>query len=116
LTEEAPEVSHQQADKHGATTDDALKSSRRQTSTGTRHGDRSEDSPVSGTPDAVALRSELARFLGPAVFPATPHDLLAAARANHATEDVDRLLQRVPDRVYRTVEEVWEAIHGPMAL
>ena len=57
------------------------------------------------------LRSELARFLGPPAFPGTAHDLLATARDNNATDQVQRLLQLVPDRVYRTVEEVFETVH-----
>ena|SRR5438270_11107090 len=109
-------MSHQQADKHGPAIDEELKNPRRQVSAGTRHGDRPEDDPVSPeTPEAsdgVRLRSELARFLGPSAFPGTAHDLLATARDNHATVEVDRALQLAPDRVYRTVEEVFEAVHG----
>jgi Protein of unknown function (DUF2795) len=110
-------VSHQQTDKHGSAIDEELKNPRRQVSAGTRHRDRAEDSPIAPTAaEPVRLRSELARFLGPAAFPGTAHDLLATARDNHATNEIQRLLQQVPDRIYRTVEEVFETIHGPMDL
>jgi len=110
-------VSHQQADKHGPAIDEQLKNPRRQVSAGTRHGDRAEDPTLPPeAADAVALRSELARFLSPAAFPGTAHDLLVTARDNNATDDIQRLLQQAPDRVYRTVEEVFEAVHGPMDL
>src|SRR5437868_1361072 len=106
-------MSHQQADKHGPAIDQQLKNPRRQVSAGTRHGGRAEDGSIPEEPsDAVRLRSELARFLGPAAFPSTVHDLLATARDNNATNEVQRLLQQVPDRVYRTVEEVFEVLHG----
>jgi len=111
------DVSHQQADKHAAAIDEQLKNTRRQVSAGTRHGGRSEDESIPTEPsDAIWLRSELARFLGPSAFPSTAHDLLATARDNSATNEVQRLLQQAPDRVYQTVEEVFEAVHGPMEL
>ena len=108
-------MSHQQADKHGPSSDDRLKNPRRQTSAGTRHAGRAEDYPLAETTDdGIRLRSELARFLGPASFPGTAGDLLAHARDNDATEEVQRLLQSAPDRIYRTVEEVFEAVRGPI--
>jgi hypothetical protein len=108
-------VSHQQSDKHGPAIDDALTNERRQASAGTRHNERPEEVELSARDgDAVELRSDLGRFLGPAAFPGTAGDLLATARDNHATVQVVRLLQSAPDRVYRTVEEIWDAVYGPM--
>ena len=107
-------MSHQQTDKHGPAVDDALQNARRQSSGGTHHRDRPEESARREPEDPVRLRSDLARFLSPSAFPGTAYDLLMVARDNNATTEVDRLLQSAPDRVYRTVEEVWEALFGPI--
>jgi len=105
-------MSHQQADKHGAAIDEALKDSRHQASAGTRHADRPEDEPTGArTHDEVEQRSEIARFLGPAAFPGDASHLRAVAAENNATDEVRALLARLPDgRSFQTVEDAWEAI------
>jgi hypothetical protein len=67
-----------------------------------------EPRPPAAIPE-VEDRSELARSLDPSSFPARAAELLEQAQQNHASERVLALLRRLPDDVYDTVEEVWEA-------
>jgi Protein of unknown function (DUF2795) len=86
--------------------DDALQNRRRQSSAGTRHSLRPEGDPT-GPPATNDQRSELARFLGPAAFPGDATRLQAVAADNDATDEVRRLLARLPnDRSFETVQEV----------
>ncbi len=103
-------MSHQQSDKHGSAIDEALKDGRHQASVGTRHAARPEDDPVGlHQPDEIELRSEVARFLGPAAFPGDKRTLLATADENNATEEVRAVLHRLADgEIFETVEQVWE--------
>lgn len=118
--------------KHGPELDEALK---RETH-GQVHGGRAthaeewrqaepagEDQPrdpayVGGTapglrPDEVEARSELARFLSPAVFPAVGQLLLEVASANEAPSHVVEWLRRLPaGREYENVSQVWQALGG----
>src|SRR4051794_15139531 len=106
-------MSHQQAAKHGSAIDEALTNPRRQSSAGTRHRDRPEEDPASpSVEDDVALRSEVARFLEPSAFPASLGQLREVAHRHHATATVSAWLERAPDdgSVFRTVEELWEAV------
>jgi hypothetical protein len=78
-----------------------------------------DDDPV---PDAVLhdpaareeieRRSELARHLEPSVFPCSRGDVLASARRQHAPDAVMRLLERLPDGEYQSIESVWEGLGG----
>ena len=59
----------------------------------------------------VGVRSEVARFLGPAAFPGDKAKLLATARDNDATDDVLRVLKDLPDDVtFETVQEAIDAV------
>lgn len=101
-------MSQQQSSKHGPTIDDALQDERRQSSAGTRHMGRPENDPVGGT-TTDDLRIEVARFLGPSAFPGSRAHLLAVAKDNNATEEVQRLLERLPDGTYQSTQEVLDA-------
>ncbi len=58
-------------------------------------------------------RSELARFLLPAVFPADAMTILDAARAQDAPDDVLVLLSALaPGTTFTTVGEVWREVGG----
>jgi hypothetical protein len=73
-------------------------------------GRRQEDMPQLDRGE-LDVRSELAASVASATFPATRDTLLAAARDDHAPEDVLALLEDLPpdgDR-YENVEAVWEA-------
>ncbi len=61
----------------------------------------------------VLDRSELARFLEPSAFPSGPGGLLDAARRQHAPTGLLDQLERLPDRRYHTVQQVWEAAADP---
>lgn len=67
-----------------------------------------EPRPPEAIPE-VEDRSELARNIDPSVFPARPAELLESARSHHASDWIIGLLDSLPDRVYDTVEQVWEA-------
>lgn len=118
--------------KHGRQLDEALK---HETEGLTRSGHSThaeewkdpepagEDQPgeaslVGGTPtglssDDVRGRSELARYLGPACFPALGIVLLEAAAMNGAPETVLNRLRGLPSGVeYVNVAEVWQALGG----
>ena len=82
-----------------------------------------EDQPgdvalVGGTPpgldaDEVERRSELARFLGPACFPAVGELLLECAAGNGAPELVLNDLRRLPSGTeFENVAQVWQALGG----
>jgi uncharacterized protein DUF2795 len=62
--------------------------------------------------DEVELRSDIARFLQPSVFPATPDALLKSAEDSHAPDAITGLLKRLPDREFENVQAVWEALGG----
>ncbi len=63
--------------------------------------------------DAVAQRSNLARFLDPSIFPADRKQILASAQQNNALEWVLRSLDQLPDdSTYENFESVWEALGG----
>jgi hypothetical protein len=65
------------------------------------------------TLDEVEDRAELARHLAPSVFPAHPDALVETARRNNAPAWVQARLASLPDRVFDTTEQVWEALGGP---
>jgi hypothetical protein len=74
-----------------------------------------EGPAVAGDPSGaeVELRSEVARALRPSEFPATGAELVAAARAVFAPDDVIDLLRRLPaEATFPTVEAVWEQVGG----
>jgi|tagenome__1003787_1003787.scaffolds.fasta_scaffold20194890_1 hypothetical protein len=62
--------------------------------------------------DDVQERSELARFLEPSAFPGDPAALRKAAGAEQAPDWVRALLDRLPDRTFDNVQQVWEAAGG----
>ncbi|HEX8771534.1 MAG TPA: DUF2795 domain-containing protein [Acidimicrobiales bacterium] len=63
--------------------------------------------------EEIEERSDLARHIQGAVFPADRQSLLASARAMHAPDSLVDKLSRLPgDAVYPTTESVWEALGG----
>jgi hypothetical protein len=61
----------------------------------------------------VELRSEVARALRPSVFPASGAEVLAAAEAAFAPEEVLDILRRLPPgATFPTVEAIWEQVGG----
>ena len=64
------------------------------------------------TPQEVELRQDLARFLDGKIFPAAKDDILANARSNGAPDHVVTWFERLPDRSYEGVPQVWEAGSG----
>jgi hypothetical protein len=63
--------------------------------------------------DDAEARSDIARYLDPAAFPADREGLLADAEANHAPEAVLERLQALPaGRAYENVQDVWGALGG----
>lgn len=61
---------------------------------------------------AAEERSDLARFLDPEAFPAHPAQLIESAQRHFAPDWVINRLESIPDRLYDTTEEVWEAMGG----
>jgi hypothetical protein len=67
--------------------------------------------PVGMSPEDVELRSELARFLGKEIWPATRGDLLARAEANMATDRVLDLLRSLPeDHEFANLQDVAQVL------
>jgi Protein of unknown function (DUF2795) len=63
--------------------------------------------------DDAEARSDIARYLDPAAFPADREGLLDNAEANHAPEAVLERLQALPDdRTYQGLPDVWSALGG----
>jgi uncharacterized protein DUF2795 len=48
----------------------------------------------------------------PSIFPARPDRLVEEARSRFADDSVVATLERLPDREYETVGQVWDAIQG----
>ena len=62
--------------------------------------------------DEVELRSDIARFLQPSVFPAGADELIKSAEEQHAPDAILSLLKRLPDGEFENVQAVWEALGG----
>ena len=61
----------------------------------------------------VEKRAELSRHLASARFPAGREELLAAARDDHAPDDLMQALHQLPAAVsFDTVQAVWQALGG----
>lgn len=64
-------------------------------------------------PADVEARTELARHLDPAAFPADRAGLLRSAASNHAPDEVVETIEALPDGVrFETMQEVWTALGG----
>ena len=73
--------------------------------------DRAPGTAPGVTPADVRVRSEIARFLGPSVFPGRRDDLVAAATEHQATEEVLNLLEQLSaDEEFRNVQDVARAL------
>ena len=65
--------------------------------------------------DPVDARTTLAKSLDPSIFPADRAALIENARENNAYEGVLRALGQLPeDGTYENVQQVWEALGGPV--
>ena len=60
----------------------------------------------------VEGRAALAATFSPSMFPARRDELVEEAQARFADESVVAALARLPDRVYDTAGQVWDAIQG----
>ncbi|HSH59987.1 MAG TPA: DUF2795 domain-containing protein [Acidimicrobiales bacterium] len=100
---------------HGSPEESRAQEGRLQEDPGVGPGRRFDD-PVPGTGLTEAdlqERAELSSHLAAAHFPARRDELVAAAREDHAPEDVVRALGELPpDEEYETVQAVWQALGG----
>jgi hypothetical protein len=72
-----------------------------------------EEAAHGATPvSEIEGRAALAATFSPTVFPARPDRLVEEAKAHFADSSIVAALERLPDRVYETVGDVWDAIHG----
>lgn len=81
--------------------------------------DRAPDGTLVGAtpegmqPDDVEQRSELARYLPGATWPAVREQLIAAAMDNGAPDEVVATVKRLPSgRTFANVSDVWRALGG----
>ena len=78
--------------------------------------EQSNETEITGNADVVddtyvGVRSEIARFLGPAAFPGDRDALISVAKDNDATDEVLGLLKDLPtDTTFETTQEVVDAI------
>ncbi|MGN6330245.1 MAG: DUF2795 domain-containing protein [Motilibacteraceae bacterium] len=69
--------------------------------------------PQGVTPEEVAARSDVARFLGLSAFPGDREALLAAAEANEAPDGVLADLRRLPaGEQFANLQDAWRALGG----
>ncbi|HEY7607324.1 MAG TPA: DUF2795 domain-containing protein [Actinomycetota bacterium] len=74
---------------------------------------RLHEEPASLDLDDAEARSDIARYLDPAAFPADRDALLDNAEANNAPEVVLERLQALPaGRTYERLPDVWAALGG----
>jgi len=64
------------------------------------------------TAEEVRVRSELATYLRPSIFPATRDDVIRCAVEDHAPDATVELLGKLPFRSYENVAQVWESLGG----
>jgi hypothetical protein len=57
-------------------------------------------------------RAALAATFPPSIFPTRRDRLVEEARSRFADDSVVATLERLPDREYETVGQVWDAIQG----
>ena len=72
---------------------------------------RTGGTPQGMTPEDVALRSDLARFLGTEAYPGDRERLLGTLRGNHAPDRLLRLAAQLPvGRSYQNSQDVARAL------
>ena len=100
---------------HGAPEESRAQEGRLQEDPAVGPGRRFDD-PLPGvdiTDADVEKRAELSRHLAGARFPARRDELLAAAEADHAPDDLIQALDELPpDEEYGAVQAVWQALGG----
>ena len=100
---------------HGAAEESRAQEGRLQEAPAVGPG-RRFDEPLPGmdlTDADVEKRAELSRHLAAARFPAGRDELLAAARDDHAPDDLMQALDQLPaDQAFETVQAVWQALGG----
>ncbi len=57
----------------------------------------------------MSLRS-VVQYLKGLDLPATRDEIILKARQNDAPQDVVNVLERIPDRVYEEMDDIWRAI------
>ena len=80
--------------------------------TGDLHTEETTDSLLDH--DEAELRSRIAAYLRPSIWPADRDTLVACAEDMNATADVLDYLRRLPDGIFTHTEAVWEALGGPV--
>ncbi|HVM39712.1 MAG TPA: DUF2795 domain-containing protein [Acidimicrobiia bacterium] len=76
-------------------------------------GDRGFTPEGSLTPEEVEMRSDLARWIEPSVFPADRETLLMSAERQGAPDDVVGMISMLPEGTeFTNVEAVWEQLGG----
>ncbi len=68
--------------------------------------------PSNLSPEELELRSDIARYLVPSVFPADKSVLLETARETQAPDMVRQTLERLPEGEFENVQAIWEALGG----
>jgi len=97
----ASEAREQEGPADGEPTPDALLT-----------GEPAPATPDSLTHDEVEARTELARHLQPAIFPADRAALIDSARRMGASDQLIDRLGQLPDGTFDHMEAVWEALGG----
>ena len=117
------------SDKHGARVDEQLEHEVRSIVQGGVEARaeefREQEGPADGEPtpderitaldggeDALSERADLARRLRPSAFPGRPEELALVAVEEGAPDELVARLRALPDRLYDTVAQVWEAMGG----
>lgn len=73
------------------------------------------DRPLELTPEEIEARSRFSRYLPRSVFPAEREQLVRAARAARAPDDVIEQVGRLPaDRTFPTAARAWAALGHPL--
>ena len=57
----------------------------------------------------MSLRS-VVQYLKGLDLPATKDEIILRARQNDAPQDVVNVLEKIPDRVYEEMDDIWSAI------
>ena len=100
---------------HGAAEESRAQEGRLQEDPAVAPGRRFDEAlPGMDLTDAeVEKRAELSRYVAAARFPARRDELLAAARDDHAPDDVMQALDQLPPgQAFENVQAVWQALGG----
>ncbi|HEX6497639.1 MAG TPA: DUF2795 domain-containing protein [Micromonosporaceae bacterium] len=77
--------------------------------------DRPGSAPAGMTTEQVDERSRLGRFIAGTHWPYTKDQLRENAENMEAPQDVRDAIERLPDKEYATIDDVWKALGHPTA-